>query len=402
MSASKPKSNYNGNNNFLNNINNNGSNNKNNNNSNSSSRSVVNKINNIIENSDKGNNYIYIILGVLSLVLVSSVIYYYYYYVRGMKTFVPKQNELLTSEHDARTEMNIPSKDIPLSQYSNEYGISIWLKVDDYKYKYGEEKIIFRRGNKDNGIPTILLDPKDNTLTVRTKLQHSVNKQLASSPEAFQNVAVVEASGDPIPSEYSTPMAPVSAIDDMISGNSAPKDTQLYDESFFNMVSGNNMETFEDGDTTTTKPETTNSVTTKPETTQPETTQPVPVPTPSVPTSDTCSVYNFPLQKWTNVIISQYNSVIDIYVDGKLASSCVLDGFPLIEEASASLCPDGGFDGYISRASFYNTSITQDMAREIYYKGAIYSDSSWDSIPNYVYVIVLLLIVGLIAYTMYL
>ncbi len=171
------------------------------------------------------------------------------------------------------------------------------------------------------------------------------------------------------------------------------------------------METFEDETTTTTSatvpganagsttttPETTVAVTT----TVPETTQPAPAPTPSVPAHGSCST-RIPLQKWTNIIVSQYNSAIDIYVDGKLASSCNLPGFPLTEEAAAYLCPDGGFDGYVSRLSFYNTSITQDMAREIYQKGAVYSDSTWSSIPTYVYIIVFLLIVGLVVYSMYL
>lgn len=417
MNASKLKNNNNNNrnnnnnnrgnnNNFLKNFN---KNNNNNNSNNSSSSSVANKINNMIENSNQDNNYIYIILGVLSVVLVLSMIYYYYYHVKGFKTFVPKQNELLTSEHDARTEMDIPSKDIPMSQYSNEYGISIWLKVDDYKYKYGEEKVVFRRGSKGSGIPTIFLNPKDNKITVRTMLQHPVNKQLASSTEAFQNVTVeVVQTEEPSPSEHIDQGMP---IDTLVSNNDAPQDSQLYNEEFFNMVSGNNMESFEDDEpmktiaatvlgsdagSTTTVPETTAATTTKP-----ETTQPAPAPTPSVPATGSCSA-TLPLQKWTNVIISQYNSAVDIYIDGKLASSCNLPGFPLTEEASAYLCPDGGFDGYVSRLSFYNTSITQDMAREIYHKGAVYSDSTWSSIPTYVYVIIFLLIVGLVVYSMYL
>lgn len=408
MNASKPKNNNNGrNNNFMNNYNNNNNRNNNNNNNNS----ITERINKMVQNSEKADNYIYIILGILSVVLVISVIYYYYYHVRGVKTFVPKQNEILDSEHDARTSFEVPAKDIPLSQYSNEYGISIWLKVDDYKYKYGEEKVIFRRGSKDGGIPTIFLEPKDNVLTVRTKLQHPVNKQLASSKDSFTDVPTeaVEDRADPTPSEYVAPVAPAMPIDVMVSNNSAPQETQLYDESFFDLVSGNNMESFEDGD----EPTTTVAVpgdnagsdeptTTPPETTKPETTQPAPAPTPAVLAYGECSVQNFPLQKWTNVIISQYNSVMDIYVDGKLASSCVLDGFPLVDEESAVLCPEGGFDGYVSRLSVYNTSITQDMAREIYHKGAVYSESYWSSVPTYVYVIVFLMIVGLVVYSMYL
>ena len=116
---------------------------------------------------------------------------------------------------------------------------------------------------------------------------------------------------------------------------------------------------------------------------------------------DECRV-TIPFQKWTNVVVSQYNQVIDIYVDGHLVSSCVLKGFPMVKEEGAVLCPDGGFGGSLSRVSFYNTAITQDEAYEIYRNGGVYSGSWLNSVPTYAYVIVFLLIVGLIAYSMYL
>ena len=40
-----------------------------------------------------------------------------------------------------------------------------------------------------------------------------------------------------------------------------------------------------------------------------------------------CFVEDFPLQKWVHVVISQYNQLLDIYVDGKLRSSCVMPRF---------------------------------------------------------------------------
>ena len=77
---------------------------------------------------------------------------------------------------------------------------------------------------------------------------------------------------------------------------------------------------------------------------------------------DECIVENLPLQKWVNLVISQYNQVIEIYLDGQLVSSCVLKGFPEVREEGVSLCPDGGFDGQISRLAFYNTALTQRKA----------------------------------------
>ena len=114
---------------------------------------------------------------------------------------------------------------------------------------------------------------------------------------------------------------------------------------------------------------------------------------------DQCILVNLPLQKWTNIVVSQYNQVIDIYLDGKLVSSCVLKGFPLVQEETAYLCPEGGFDGMLSRLSFYNTAVTQDMAHNIYKDGALYQTNLFD-IPTYVYVIIVLLVVGLIVYSL--
>ena len=69
---------------------------------------------------------------------------------------------------------------------------------------------------------------------------------------------------------------------------------------------------------------------------------------------DECVVNNIPLQKWVNLVVSQYNQTMDIYLDGQLVSSCVLKGFPEVREEGVSICPDGGFEGSISRLAFYN------------------------------------------------
>jgi hypothetical protein len=115
------------------------------------------------------------------------------------------------------------------------------------------------------------------------------------------------------------------------------------------------------------------------------------------PTIGTCIVKMIPLQKWVNIIVSVYNQIVDIYVDGQLASSCVLKGFPSLSTSDVDLTPDGGFSGKISRVMFSNSAATFTAAKSIYYKGPVASTSIFSIIPNWVYygiVIVVILAIG--------
>ena len=45
----------------------------------------------------------------------------------------------------------------------------------------------------------------------------------------------------------------------------------------------------------------------------------------SKPTIHTCNIPNVPLQRWVNLIISVYGRSLDVYIDGKLVRTCVLE-----------------------------------------------------------------------------
>ena len=121
----------------------------------------------------------------------------------------------------------------------------------------------------------------------------------------------------------------------------------------------------------------------------------------SDPTVGSCSIKMIPLQKWVNVIVSVYNQVVDIYIDGLLTSSCVLKTFPAISTSDVSLTPDGGFSGYISRVKFLNSAMTVQKAKDIYYDGPIYSPTLFSQIPNWAYYTVLIVILAAIGYSYY-
>ena len=129
------------------------SSNSNNNNSSSIMTSINNKY--------QSNKTIFIIIGVVSLVLVLVGVYYFYHYVSDKNVAVVEVKEILDSVQDAQDEMEISAGQIPISKYSNEYGISMWFKVDSYTYRYGQEKVILKRGDEKYGTPEIILAPKD-------------------------------------------------------------------------------------------------------------------------------------------------------------------------------------------------------------------------------------------------
>jgi len=117
------------------------------------------------------------------------------------------------------------------------------------------------------------------------------------------------------------------------------------------------------------------------------------------PTIGMCVAKMIPLQKWVCIIVSIYNQIIDIYIDGQLSSSCVLKGFPAISTDEVNVTPDGGFSGKIARVSFSNTAMTVTNARQIYYSGPVASDSLFSMIPNWVYWLILIIIIVSIVYS---
>jgi len=119
-------------------------------------------------------------------------------------------------------------------------------------------------------------------------------------------------------------------------------------------------------------------------------------------TKGICVVKMIPLQKWVCVIVSVYNQVIDIYIDGQLSSSCILPAFPNVNSsADLTITPDGGFSGMISKVSVFNSAMTVQQAKSIYYSGPVYTTSILSSVPNWVYWSLAIFILILIIYSFF-
>ena len=89
-----------------------------------------------------------------------------------------------------------------------------------------------------------------------------------------------------------------------------------------------------------------------------------------------CKIVNVPLQKWTNLIISINDRVLDVYLDGKLVKTCIMQAPPLkLGRGSSKNVYVGGYDseksfgGFISGLRHFGTSINPRKAWDIYKKG---------------------------------
>jgi len=180
----------------------------------------------------------------------------------------------LQGMHNAKVAVSINADKMPSSGGSNDYTFSVWIYVNNWSYKYGKEKVIFKRETSDSDkspIPQISLGANSNDLKLK-------------------------------------------------------------------------LTTYSGGDSD------------------------------SKGNVDECHVKNIPLQKWVHILMSVNNRTNDVYIDGKLVSTCMLMGVAKLDnKGPLQLTPGGGFSGFTSKLRYYARSINPREAYEIYKEG--FSDS---------------------------
>lgn len=97
-----------------------------------------------------------------------------------------------------------------------------------------------------------------------------------------------------------------------------------------------------------------------------------------------CDINDFPLQKWVQVSIVLNNTTCDVYIDGKLARSCILKSFFKVDgrNTTATFVDKGGFGGLISNTSFYNYALNPEQVWKLYMSGPVVETSLWDYIRS--------------------
>jgi len=95
----------------------------------------------------------------------------------------------------------------------------------------------------------------------------------------------------------------------------------------------------------------------------------------STPKENECIVEDIPIQKWFNIIISYNNKALDVYMDGKLIKTCLIEGD--IEDYQGQniiLTPDtgsegGSFNGFLAKFKKFEKAVTPREAWSVYKEG---------------------------------
>ena len=85
---------------------------------------------------------------------------------------------------------------------------------------------------------------------------------------------------------------------------------------------------------------------------------------------NTFTVDNVPIQKWVNLVISVYGRTMDLYIDGKLVRTCLLNGVANVNNnANIHVTPSGGFDGWTSKLQYFPVPMNPQQVWNIYTQG---------------------------------
>jgi len=92
---------------------------------------------------------------------------------------------------------------------------------------------------------------------------------------------------------------------------------------------------------------------------------------PGVTTNMPCDIDLVDMQRWVQVTVTLNGRVVDVYIDGKLARSCVLPGNYKVNGQNLTMAVNdyGGFGGFISNISAYNYSLNPEQVWRLYMSG---------------------------------
>jgi len=219
-------------------------------------------------------------------------------------------NEILSSPQSAKVEYEIEGDDLKRSD--GPIGLSTWIYIDNWNYKYGTEKTIVSTDN--SYFPQITLDAYKNDITVTVNVYGEGSEDVTYTQEQLK--FELENNGY----EYAS-------------------DATLDCSSTTGTIYENDVDTS--------------------------------IKCPSG-TSQDLTIENINIQKWVNVLVTFNNRTLDVYINGKLVKSKPFDNIIINGsgyDSNIYITPDGGFGGFVSKVQYFPYFITPAKAWSIYKGG---------------------------------
>ena len=287
---------------------------------------------------------------IMSMVAIMAVVLIVLYIV--INAFSKTNN--LTKLMSGKTEKIITASDLKNTNTGNNFTYSMWLYIEDWNYRWGDEKIILNRSN----CPRVSLSEKPNQLVIKIKTASSTTQPDGTSSPNLADTA--------------KNLANKTSCEACQQGFTCACDS--CDMALFNAT--------EAVKTSTPSPYATPSAaqitalaTAKATATQAEATGGLSV-LDSGYIMHSCIIDAIPIQKWVNIIISLYQQTLDVYLEGKLVKTCVLPGVAVVNNnASIYVTPkqssalDGGFSGWSSSFRLMPYASNPQEAYNIYKDG---------------------------------
>jgi len=84
-----------------------------------------------------------------------------------------------------------------------------------------------------------------------------------------------------------------------------------------------------------------------------------------------CDVPNLDMQRWTCITVVLSGKVTDVYMNGKLARSCIGNSYFKVDSANckANVLKYKRFDGQLSGMNTYNVALNPAQIYELYTRG---------------------------------
>lgn len=84
-----------------------------------------------------------------------------------------------------------------------------------------------------------------------------------------------------------------------------------------------------------------------------------------------CDIPSIDMQKWVQVTVVLNNKTCDVYMDGKMARSCILPSFYKVDKSNMALklLDYKGFGGFVSNVSAYNYALNPEQIWRLYMSG---------------------------------
>jgi len=242
-------------------------------------------------------------------------LYYLYQYLFGPKT--DNAYPLITATQSAQVDVTKPisfstTQLAPLFE-GGEFTVSTWIYISNWTYRSGFNKSILRIGGQTFDTIRIYLGAHKPKLYVRL---HTTDDNVVTS---------VPSGNTPPPSSVLGNTKPTTGADP----DSLVVATREMTYNLMQMESG------------------------------------------LLDNSHTCDLPEVPMQRWVNIAVAVNGKTVDVYMDGKLARSCVLSN-PFKVDAKGyvgNALEYGGFGGQISTMTMYDSALNPELVYKNYMAG---------------------------------